>query len=423
MREQRLISDKTYNQSIGTPLQLQTDSPHRRQAYSSFVDVVLRQLSDRLDAKDLTSSALSVFTTMDLEMQSAAELALSQGLKNIETRMDLSADSLEGAIVVLRPDSGEIVALVGSRNAYVGEFNRALSAKRPVGSLIKPFIYLAAFMQSQSWTLSTMVADQPVTYSIAGSPNWAPDNFDREFLGNITILEALAKSRNVPAVKVGMQIGFAQVAQILRDLGANIENPVYPSILLGALEMSPIEVARLYQVLANLGYQAELRTISAITTDARAIAKTRASEIQSQLPPGPAYLALYGMQEVVRSGTGKRLLNSFSQTLQLAGKTGTTDGFRDSWFVGIAGNLLGVVWVGRDDNQPTALTGASGALQIWTKMMQQINLQPLRLPASGNIEYVRIDLDSGLRATPACDRVSSVPFLSGTAPRRNANCG
>lgn len=422
MQEHQLIGRADYERYVETPLQLRTGQARRKQAYSSFVDVVLRQLSDRLDSTDLKSSALSVFTTMDLEVQGAAEVALSEELTKIEKRMDLPANSLEGAIVVLRPDTGEVVALVGSRNAYVGAFNRALNARRPVGSLIKPFIYLSAFMNSESWTLGTVVTDRPVTYRFKGSPNWSPNNFDEEFLGDVTILEALAKSRNVPAVKVGMQVGYEQVAQNLRNLGADIKAPVYPSILLGALEMSPLDVARLYQVLANFGYQAELRTISAITTDARSIGRTKQSAVQSMLPSGPAYLTLFGMQEVVRSGTGKGLQSTFNQNLQLAGKTGTTDGFRDSWFVGMAGNLLGVVWVGRDDNQPTALSGAAGALRIWAAMMKNVNLQALRLPATSGIQFVNVDLDSGLQAESACERVTRVPFLSGSAPTRTANC-
>ncbi len=422
MQDNALLDDAAYERYVRIPLQLRTEQVRRKQTNSSFVDVVLKQLSDRLDATDLKSSALSVFTTMDLEVQRAAEVALSEELTNIEARMNLPADSLEGAIVVLRPDTGEVVALVGSRNAYVGAFNRALNARRPVGSLIKPFIYLSAFMNNQSWTLGTVVADRPVTYRFKGSPNWSPDNFDEEFLGNITILEALAKSRNVPAVKVGMQVGYEQVAENLRDLGADVKSPIYPSILLGALEMSPIEVARLYQVLANFGYQAELRTISAITTDARSIGKTSQSAVRSMLPSGPAYLTLFGMQEVVRSGTGQGLQSTFHQNLSLAGKTGTTDGFRDSWFVGMAGNLLGVVWVGRDDNKPTNLTGASGALRIWAAMMQNVNLQSLSLPAAGGIQYVNIDLDSGLKAVSACERVTRVPFLTGSSPTQNANC-
>ena len=422
MKDNQLISEAEYETYSQAPLLLHTDQSRRRQAYSSFVDVVFRQLSDRLDAKDLRSSALSIFTTMDLEIQGAAEVALAEELTSIESRMGLTSDSLEGAIVVLRPDTGEIVALVGSRNAYVGAFNRALSARRPVGSLIKPFIYLSAFMNDASWTLATVVSDQPVTYRFKGSPNWAPKNFDEEFLGDVTILEALAKSRNVPAVKVGMKIGVDRVADNLRNLGADIKGPVYPSLLLGALEMSPLEVARVYQVLANFGFQSELRTISAITTDARSINRTRSSSVQAVLPPMPTYLALYGMQEVVKSGTGRGLQNTFNHRLQLAGKTGTTNGFRDSWFVGMSGNLLGVVWVGRDDNKPTDLTGASGALRIWANMMKRVNLQALKLPAANKIQFVDIDLDTGLKSAGDCERVSRVPFLAGSVPNRLSSC-
>ncbi len=422
MQDKNLISRIDYERYLNADLQLRSDEHRTRRPFSSFVDVVFRQLSDRLDSEDLKSSALSVFTTMDMEVQRAAQAALSGELTAIEKTAGLPPGSLEGGVVALQPDSGEILALVGSRNSYVGTFNRTLSARRPVGSLVKPVIYLTAFMNSKSWTLGSVVSDRPVTYNIKGSANWSPKNYDEEFLGNITVLDALAQSRNVPAVKVGMKIGVKQVAENLRKLGAPVSAPVYPSILLGALELSPIEVAQMYQVLANSGFKADLRTIFAITADSRAIGRATSSRVEAVMPSDKTYLTLYGLQEAVRNGTGSGLLNTFSPALNLAGKTGTTDDFRDSWFVGMSGNILAVVWVGRDDNKPTGLTGATGAMRVWASMMNQVNLQALNLHSGGNIQFVEIDLDSGLRATSGCERVGRIPFLAGTAPKRNASC-
>ncbi len=422
MKESQLISDAQYQQFVGKDLKLRSSQARQRQAYSSFIDVVFRQLSDRLDDADLKSSALSVFTTMDIQIQRAAELALSEELAKIEKSKGLPDNSLEGGIVVLRPDSGEIFAVVGSRNASVGTFNRAINARRPVGSLLKPFIYLSAFLNSDEWTLGSVISDRPVTYRVKGGQDWSPNNFDDEFIGDITILDALAQSRNIPAVKVGMQVGVKQVAETVRKLGADVASPVYPAMLLGALELSPMEVARIYQVLANFGYQAEFRTISAITASARAIGRTKASAVKAVLPRSEVYLALFGMQEAVRNGTGKGLLNTFSPNLKLAGKTGTTDDFRDSWFVGLSGNLLGVVWIGRDDNKPTGLTGASGAMRVWASMMKRVNLQALHLPSTENIQLVNIDKNNGLRAASGCGRVGRVPFLAGTVPRKFSSC-
>ena len=422
MNQQKLIDDAVYDLYADSDLQLHSERKRSRKEFSSFIDVVFRQLSDRLDAGDMTRGALSVFTTMDIEVQRAAENALSDELTRIEKRANLPKDSLEGAIVVLRPDTGEILAIVGSRNPSFGTFNRATSARRQVGSLIKPVVYLTAFMNNKRWTHATVVSDTPVTYEVKGSRNWSPNNFDNEFLGKITLLDALAQSRNVPAAKVGMQVGLQHVAENLRRLGVDVGSEVYPSILLGAVEMSPVEVARMYQVLANSGYQADLRTISAITADARAIGRTKSSKFRPVLPADKTFLTLFGLQEVVRSGTGKGLLNTFSPKLNLAGKTGTTDDHRDSWFVGLAGNLLTIVWVGRDNNTPTGLTGASGAMRVWANMMKRVNLQPLELHRVANVQYVNIDLDSGLKATARCERIRQVPFLDGTAPTRNASC-
>lgn len=422
MRQQKLIQNSDYERFAGSDLQLHSEIKRHRKEFATFIDVVFNQLSDRLDASDMTRGALSVFTTMDIEVQRAAEHALAEELAGIEKRADLPRDSLEGAIVVLRPDTGEILAIVGSRKPYFGTFNRATSARRQVGSLIKPVIYLTAFMNGRRWTHATMVSDTPVTYEIKGSRSWSPKNFDKEFLGKVTILEALAQSRNVPAAKVGMQVGLKRVAENLSRLGVNVESKVYPSMLLGALEMSPMDVARMYQVLANSGYQADFRTISAITADSRAISRTKSSKVRPVLPEDKAFLTMFGLQEVIRSGTGRSLLNTFGPELSLAGKTGTTDDFRDSWFVGLAGNMLAIVWVGRDDNKSTGLTGASGAMRVWANMMQRVNVQPLDLHPASNIRFVNIDLDSGLKATAGCARIRRVPFLNGTAPAGNASC-
>ncbi len=422
MKANRLISQSEHSRYVGTDLPLRLGHDRQRRAFSSFIDVVFRQLSDRLDATELKSSALSVFTTMDIEVQRAAELALLEELAEIESAKRLSSGSLEGGIIVLRPDTGEILAVVGSRNANVGTFNRAMNARRPVGSLIKPFIYLSAFRKDRSWTLGTVVSDQPVTYKVKGGQRWSPTNYDEEFLGDITVLDALSQSRNIPAVKVGMDVGYKNIGRTLIELGVSVPTPVYPSILLGAVELSPMEVARIYQVLANFGFQAEFRTIATITANSRAIGKTKTSAVRAVLPSAATYLTLFGMQEAVRNGTGKGLRGTFSSHLNLAGKTGTTNDFRDSWFVGMAGNMLGVVWVGRDDNKPTGLTGAAGAMRVWASMMKRVNIQALRLPSIGNVQFVDVDLSNGLRAKTGCRRVGLVPFLTGTAPRKSSPC-
>ena len=422
MRSDGLISNQEYQKFVNFSLDVIPEHKRKKRDFASFVDVVLDRLSEKVNSSDLTRGDFSVFTTMDIEVQRAAERALSTELSAIEKSHGIPDGTLQGGIVVVRPDDGELLAVAGGRNSYVGAFNRAIDIRRPIGSLVKPFIYMTAFMQGKKWTLSTLVSDKPVTFKLKDGQKWSPKNFDEEFQGEITVLDALAKSRNVPAVRVGMKVGVESVADNLNRLGANLKGPIYPSMLLGAVELSPLQVAQIYQTLANYGYKIGLKAISTMSVNSRELTSTSSLQATPAVPADPTYLTMFAMQEAVVRGTGRRLLNSFSADLKIAGKTGTTNDFRDSWFVGISGNLLAVVWVGRDDNKSTGLTGSSGALHVWASMMKQLNLQALNLSSVREIDYVDIDLNSGLIAATGCTNVRSIPFLRGTAPRKRANC-
>ena len=422
MRDDGLITPDTYSKYVNSPLELSTSRKRTRREFTAFVDVVLRQLSNKISARGLTEGDFSVFTTMDIEVQRAAENALSSELAAIERRHGIQSGTLEGAIVVLRPDDGEILAVVGGRNAYVGTFNRALDAYRPVGSLIKPVVYLSAFMKNSGWTLATLVSDKPYSYQAENGEVWSPKNYDKEYLGELTVLEALAKSRNTPTARVGMEIGVKTVARNLRRFGIDLKGPAYPSLLLGSVELSPMQVIQVYQGLANYGYLTGLRVISAVADNALEQSVKTELRAESVVPADSAYLAVFAMQEVVKNGTAKRILETLPSALNLAGKTGTTDDYRDSWFVGLSGNMLGVVWVGLDNNRSTGLTGSSGALAVWESMMRQLNIQPLELGPSRSIEFVEIDLHSGLRAGVNCRNSRRIPFVKGTAPKRVSDC-
>ncbi len=422
MHREGLISDRDFDYYSKTPLDAESFKKSHSRQYASFVDIVVRQLKEKNSQLKLGESDYSVFTTMDIEVQRAAEKALTTQLALFEKQNGLPPGALDGAIVVVRPDDGQILAAAGGRNAFVGGFNRTVDARRPIGSLIKPVIYLTALSDPARWTLSSRITDEPVTYKTTDGKRWSPKNFDDEFVGDITMLNALAQSRNIPAVRVGMKIGVQKVAQNLSKLGVDYKVAVYPSMLLGAVELSPMDVAQVYQSLANYGYKIQLQAISTISENAREIINPANIGASSVVQASAALLSLYGMQEAVRSGTAKRLRQDFEAKLNLAGKTGTTDDFRDSWFVGISGNLLGVVWVGADDNRSTGLTGSSGALRVWSAMMKRLYQQPLTLSADGDFENVKIDLESGLRAISRCKQVRNMPFVRGSAPKEKARC-
>ena len=422
MLSQNLITADEHQAYSGYKLKIVTDNDRSSHEYASFVDIVFRKLKQMNVFGERGAAGYSIFTTMDVEVQRAAEQALDLELADIERRNGIPHNSLEGGIVVVRPDDGEVLALVGGRKSYAGGFNRSTDARRPIGSLLKPVIYMTALGDSKNWTLSTIVSDQPVTYKTQDSKTWSPKNFDEEFVGNITVLNALSESRNVPAVRVGMKIGVRKVAENIQKMGVDFKGPAYPSMLLGAVEMSPMDVAQMYQTLANYGYKIPLRTISKISEHAREIANPIKLGSSSAVPATPALLTLFAMQEAVRSGTAKRLTQTFPTRIGLAGKTGTTNDFRDSWFVGLSGNLLGVVWVGRDDNKPAGLTGSAGALRVWSAMMSQLNLQPLRISATSDVKFVEIDLESGLKAAPQCSKIRTVPYIRNSEPKKFANC-
>ncbi len=422
MRDQDLITAAEHQRYSAAELTLAAAHDRSAVQYGSFVDYVLRKIKHQNVSSSASASGYSVFTTMDVEVQQAAEKALKRQLKALEERYSIASGALQGGIVVVRPDDGEILALAGGRRTYIGEFNRSVDARRPIGSLLKPLIYMTALTDSRNWTLSTVVADRPVSYKTSDGGTWSPKNFDDEFAGDVTVLTALAESRNVPAVRVGMSVGLRKIAAIVAKMGHDLPRPVYPSMLLGAVEMSPFEVAQIYQTLANYGYKIPLRAISKISENAREITNPIQLGSSSAVPSDPAALTLFAMQESVRSGTGKGLAKTFPDSLGLAGKTGTTDDFRDSWFVGLSGNLLGVVWVGRDDNQPVGLTGSAGALRVWEAMMSRLNLQPLRISGSGNLDFVAIDLKSGLKASPRCQRIRTVPYIRNSQPQKTARC-
>ena len=422
MKRDGLINETEYRKSRQASLGIVPVRKNGGREFASFVDVVVRQLSERLGARQMANSEFSVFTTMDIEVQRAAERALVEQVASLESRHGIAPGTLQGAVVVARPDSGELLAIAGGIGAYVGSFNRAVDSRRPIGSLIKPVVYLSAFMQDRNWTLATQLSDRAFTHRQSGSDDWTPRNYDDEYLGDITVLEALAKSRNIPAARLGLKIGVEDVANNMKKLGVDVPRPVYPSLLLGAVELSPMEVVRIYQTIANYGYRLDLRSVTAITRNSLAISDTVKLRAKSVVPTDPVYLTLFAMQEAVAIGTARGLLNEFDPKLSLAGKTGTTNGYRDSWFVGISGNYLAAVWLGRDDNQPTGLTGSSGAMKVWSSMMKRLNLQALRLASDNAIEFEDIDLDSGMKASTGCTNILRLPFVRGTAPTRRAAC-
>ncbi len=334
----------------------------------------------------------------------------------------MTADTLQGALIATAIDSGEVLALVGDRNPRMAGFNRALDAVRPIGSLVKPAVYLTALMQPERYTAATLLADTPLHMRAGDGRNWSPENYDHQFRGQVLLFDALVHSYNVPTVRLGLDVGPERVVETLRKLGVQSELNAYPALMLGAVDLTLMDVTRMYQTLAAGGFRSPLRAIRAVLD----VAVHRCRVIRCRWSrcwmPIQVFLVNAILQAVATEGTAKALGARFGMDAGIAGKTGTTNDKRDSWFAGFTGNQLGVVWVGRDDNKSMGLSGSSGAVPVWSDYMAEVGVQPLTLPSSDRIEWLWIDRSTGLRADTGCaDRVQ-LPFIVGSAPQAWSSC-
>jgi penicillin-binding protein 1B len=392
-------------------------SPH-----PAFLELVHRQLRRDYDEADLRSEGLRVFTTLDPRVQGAAERVLGRKLAQYDKEKRFGGPGLEGAIVVTDGQTGEVQALVGGRDARFRGFNRALDAARPVGSLLKPAVYLTALAEPSRYTLVTPIDDGPFVWKSHGAPDWQPENYDKTFHGAVQLRTALAQSYNAATARLGTEVGIERVLATMKRLGIERELKPYAATLLGAVELSPLEVAQMYQTIASAGFRAPLHAIREVTTqDGRPLRRYQLA-VEQVFAAEPTYLLTAAMQGVVREGTARALQNWLPPESAVAGKTGTTDEQRDAWFAGFTGDRLAVVWIGYDDNRAASLSGAGAALPLWGELMASLDPEPLVPPRPDGIENVLIDPQSGLRADLLCPGALELPFAQGSAPAEHAPC-
>ncbi|WP_353241991.1 bifunctional glycosyl transferase/transpeptidase [Providencia sp.] len=340
----------------------------------AFMQMVRLELNEKLGDKVKELSGAKIFTTLDPVAQTAAENAVENGVADLRKTRKL--DDIEGAMVVVDRINGEVRAMVGGSQPQFSGFNRALNARRSIGSLAKPPVYLAALSEPDRYRLNTWLKDEPLTVKV-GNQNWSPRNYSRNFNGRMMLVDALAKSQNIPTVNLGLDIGLDQVFNTFVRLGAPAAAlEKVPAMFLGAVNLTPAEVAQVFQTIGGEGNRAKLSSLrSVIDGDGNEIYQSYPSA-ERAVPSQAAYLTLYGMQQVVNQGTGRVLLSKYGK-YNLAGKTGTTNDLRDSWYAGIDGKEVAIVWVGRDNNGPTQLTGATGALKVYQRYLD--NQAPLAL--------------------------------------------
>ncbi|OQK18281.1 penicillin-binding protein 1B [Methyloprofundus sedimenti] len=414
------ISEQQALQAKQKPIKVVAYAHRPANRYPSFIDLVKRQLTQEYNEQDLTSDGLSIFTTLDTKVQDALDSSIEQKLTEIEKRKQ--SRNLEAAAIVTRRDTGEIVALAGGRDSQGVGFNRALNAVRPIGSLIKPLVYLTALEYPEKYTLITSVSDTAIKVKAEKGKFWEPQNYARKEHGNVALHTALAHSYNLATVRIGMDIGVGRIAKTLRESGVKRPINLFPSMLLGSLALSPFEVTQMYQTLAGDGFAMPLRSISAVMAQDGTLLQRYPYAIRQELDPAATYLTNTVLQEVMREGTGKLAYNVLPKSMVLAGKTGTTNDLKDSWFAGYTGDYLAVFWVGRDDNKPAGVTGASGSLKLWSELMRQVATQSVILSRPDSVISVWIDKTSGLKASELCPENIAYPFVRGSEPKRNAEC-
>ncbi len=412
MHEAELIDDAEFKRAQKAPLGITKDAGNiAANRFPAYVDLVRKQLARDYPADKLSGAGLRVMTGMSPAAQGYAEGAVTRTLKSLDhkTRPDLQA-----GLVMTDVHNGDVIAVVGSRNVTEQGFNRAVDAKRPVGSLLKPFVYLLALAQPDKWSLASSVSDAPVTVSLGRNRNWKPGNSDGRSHGTVRVMDALAQSYNQATVRLGMDVQPQRLAELISTL-AGIQSEGQPSLILGAVDQSPYAMAQLYQFLASDG---EIQPLHAV----RGVLDPQGSTIKrydSAPPPAQkgdavaARLVGVALQYAVNSGTGKQLVRDGLGRLGAAGKTGTSNDSRDSWFAGYTGDYLAVVWVGNDQNKPTGLYGATGGMRVWSEIFSRLPSKPLQI-ANDGLDWQWVQ--AGHSTEAGCPGASRVAFVAGYAP-------
>jgi penicillin-binding protein 1B len=416
MREQGLINDAEEAVAQAMPLGL-SQRPRVINSYPAFLDLVRRQLQRDYRDEDLGSLGLSIFTSFDPLLQRQAEQSTQKVLEELDP-----AGELQTALVVTSFDNGEVRALLGGRSPRYAGFNRALDAVRPVGSLIKPAVYLTALQKPAAYSLATPLSDEPVQVRSADGVVWQPRNFDRKSHGQVLLHRSLSQSYNQATARLGMELGIDSVLSTLQQLGVERRQPAVPAVVLGAGGLAPIDIAAMYQTIAAGGFRLPLHTIRDVVDLEGSILQRFPLHYEREVSMQAVHLLHYALREVVQEGTGRGVYRYLPKDFAVAGKTGTTNDNRDSWFAGFSGDLMAVSWIGRDDNAATGLTGASGALRVWAHFMKSASRSSLAYRVPEGIEHYWVDGNTGKLSAKGCKGARLMPFISGSVPLERVPC-
>lgn len=421
MQQQDTITAYQAKLAIAEPLKVVARSKKITSSYPAYMDLLRRQLQQDYQKEDLTSEGLQIFSTFDPYVQKIAEQVVKQKVKQLDKQNNLNG-LLQSSVIVTNTNNADVIAIVGDKQPSYAGFNRALDALRPIGSLIKPAVYLTAIQQENTYSLTSIIEDKNITLKAQDGNLWSPRNYSGESHGEVPLFKALISSYNQATVHLGLSLGFESIVKTLRNLGVQRDIPPYPSMLLGAVTMTPIEVTQMYQTLSGEGFITPLHTIRKVLTAKGEPLKHYQVKIKQAVDATSVRIINSALHEVTRQGTARSLRWRLPDSLKVVGKTGTTNDARDSWFAGFSGEHLIVTWLGTDDNQPIGLTGASGALPIWADIMKKIRTRPFSFAYDDKLEYHHVEAKNGLIVDEDCASAAYLAFRKNSVPKEDGSC-
>lgn len=421
MQKQGSITTYQAKVAQAKPLEVISRSKKITSSYPAYMDLLRRQLQQDYNKEDLTSEGLQIFSTFDPYVQKITEQVVKEKVKQLDKQKDLQG-SLQSAIIVTNTNNADVLAIVGDKQSGYAGFNRALDALRPVGSLIKPAIYLTALQQKNKYSLATIIQDKNITLKSQDGTLWSPRNYSGVSHGEIPLYKGLISSYNQATVRLGLELGFEPIVTMLQNLGIQRDIPPYPSMLLGAVAMTPFEITQMYQTLSGDGFITPLHTIRKVLTAKGEPLKHYPVKIKQAVDATSVRIINSALHEVTRQGTASSLRWRLPKDLKVAGKTGTTNDTRDSWFAGFSGEHLIVAWLGTDDNQSTGLTGSSGALAIWSEIMKKIRTRPFSFAYDDELEYYHVEAEKGFLVNENCSTAAYLAFRKNNSPEEYGSC-
>lgn len=418
MFEQNFLSVKTFQQSVNSPLSIRADRRFKEQYYPAYLQLVKQELNQLLPTNQ-QKAGIRVFTGFSHFRQQLLEQTITSQLAQLEDKYQQK--NLQAAMIVTDIDSAEIRAIAGDRQSGYAGFNRAINAKRPIGSLIKPAIYLAALERFEQFNFATLLADDPITLTngvemideqgVKKATSWQPQNYDGKYRHQVPLIDGLVNSLNIPTVNLGMALGLKNIANAIHLLGFDEDITMRPSMLLGALNMSPLQINQMYLALANQGYSEQAHAINTISSSkGETLWQFKVSNEQI-ISTNAAYLMDYALTQVAQTGTASSLTWRLKNS-QVAGKTGTSNDLRDSWFIGYDNNHLVTTWLGKDDNKPTGLTGSSGALVLFADFMKKQGVVNKKTNQPDAIVMTLFERKTGHAVSAQCDDTFNYPAIS-----------